>query len=41
LDAAGVVVRARRVQDGDGDTVVKLRPVNPEDIPEDVRRDAT
>ena len=40
LDAAGVVVRARRVQDDDGDTVVKPRPVNPEEIPKDIRREA-
>ncbi|HEY6635234.1 MAG TPA: adenylate cyclase [Acidimicrobiia bacterium] len=30
LQAAGVVVRARRIQGGAGDTVVKLRPVTPE-----------
>lgn len=40
LDAAGVAVRARRIQDDDGDTVVKLRPVVPDAIPDDVRRDA-
>ena len=38
LDTAGVVVRARRIQDDDGDTVVKLRPVVPDTIPADVRK---
>jgi hypothetical protein len=38
LSTAGVVVRARRVQGRSGDTVVKLRPVVPDDLPEDVRR---
>jgi hypothetical protein len=38
LNAAGVVVRARRRQGEDGDTVVKLRPVEPADLPEDLRR---
>jgi hypothetical protein len=38
LDAAGVVVRARRVQGGKDDTVVKLRPVVPADLPDDLRR---
>ena len=37
LDAAGVVVRARRVQGAREDTVVKLRPVVPGDLPDDVR----
>jgi hypothetical protein len=40
LNAAGVVVRARRIQGGRGDTVVKLRPVVPEDLPDEVRRSA-
>lgn len=39
LNAAGLVVRARRRQGEDGDTVVKLRPVEPADLPEDLRRD--
>jgi len=39
LNAAGVVVRARRRQGEDGDTVVKLRPVDPAHLPEDLRRD--
>ena len=33
----GVVVRARRVQGREDDTVIKLRPVVPEDIPEQLR----
>jgi hypothetical protein len=37
LNAAGVVVRARRRQNEQGDTVVKLRPVIPGDLPEDLR----
>jgi type IV secretory pathway ATPase VirB11/archaellum biosynthesis ATPase len=40
LDAAGVVVRARRIQNASGDTVLKLRPVVPDKIPDEVRRDA-
>lgn len=38
LNAAGLVIRARRMQDGTGDTVVKLRPVVPDDIDEKMRR---
>jgi hypothetical protein len=38
LDAAGVVVRARRVQGRDDDTVVKLRPVVPGALPPEQRR---
>jgi hypothetical protein len=40
LDQAGVVVRARRVQGGRGDTVVKLRPVDPSSLPTEIRRSA-
>jgi hypothetical protein len=40
LNKAGVVVRARRIQGGDGDTVVKLRPVDPSTIDPDLRRSA-
>jgi hypothetical protein len=40
LNKAGVVVRARRIQGGDGDTVVKLRPVDPFTIDPDLRRSA-
>lgn len=38
LDAAGVVVRARRIQRAADDTVVKLRPVVPADLPDEARR---
>jgi hypothetical protein len=38
LDTAGVVVRARRIQRGKDDSVVKLRPVVPQELPDDVRR---
>jgi hypothetical protein len=37
LDRAGVVVRARRIQRKGGDTVVKLRPVSPPDLPDELR----
>ncbi|HEX5828299.1 MAG TPA: hypothetical protein VFY23_12300, partial [Candidatus Limnocylindrales bacterium] len=40
LSKAGVVVRARRRQGGAGDTVVKLRPVEPADLPASLRRQA-
>jgi hypothetical protein len=38
LDRAGVVVRARRVQGANEDSVVKLRPVVPSDLPVKLRR---
>ena len=38
LNRAGVVARARRVQTRGGDTVVKLRPVVPDQLAEDLRR---
>jgi hypothetical protein len=38
LDSAGVVVRARRIQRGKDDSVVKLRPVEPAELPDEVRR---
>ena len=38
LDKAGVVVRARRIQGRSGDSVIKLRPIDPEGVSEDVRR---
>ena len=38
LNQAGVVARARRVKDRDHDSVVKLRPVVPSELPADVRR---
>jgi len=37
LDKAGVIVRARRVQGRDADSVVKLRPVVPEELPKKLR----
>lgn len=41
LQEAGLAVRARRIQGRSGDSVVKLRPVVPSDLPEDVRRSAS
>ena len=38
LERAGVVVRARRVQGKGDDSVVKLRPVVPDDLPKRLRR---
>jgi hypothetical protein len=38
LSKAGVVVRARRIQGGDGDTVIKLRPIDPSMIDRELRR---
>jgi hypothetical protein len=38
LNAAGVVVRARRVQQKGADSVVKLRPVVPSELPGKLRR---
>src|SRR5215212_10546860 len=38
LSEQGVVVRARRVQGKRGDSVVKLRPVVPEDMPPALRQ---
>jgi hypothetical protein len=38
LNKGGVVVRARRVQQKGDDTVVKLRPVVPEELPAELRR---
>jgi hypothetical protein len=40
LNRAGVVVRARRIQGGRADTVVKLRPVDPSTIDPELRRSA-
>jgi len=39
LNDAGVVVRARRIQDAAADTVVKLRPVIPDEIAPELRTD--
>jgi len=38
LNRAGVVARARRVQGRGDDSVVKLRPVVPDELPQDLRR---
>ena len=38
LNRAGLVVRARRVQRKPGDSVVKLRPVVPDELSSDLRR---
>src|SRR5262249_33849754 len=38
LDHHGVVARARRIQGKPGDTVVKLRPVVPGELPSELRR---
>jgi hypothetical protein len=38
LDAKGVVVRARRIQGKKADSIVKLRPVTPSELPEELRR---
>jgi hypothetical protein len=38
LNQQGLVVRARRVQRKAGDTVVKVRPVVPSELPDEVRR---
>jgi hypothetical protein len=37
LDAHGVVARARRIQGKGGDSIVKLRPVVPNELPADLR----
>jgi hypothetical protein len=41
LNRAGLVVRARRIQGGKGDTVIKLRPVDPADLSPELRADAS
>jgi hypothetical protein len=38
LDAHGVVARARRIQGKGGDSIVKLRPVTPSELPAELRR---
>lgn len=38
LDEVGLVVRARRIAGGRGDTVIKLRPVEPDKLSRDLRR---
>ena len=39
MSKAGIVVRARRIAGGKGDTVIKLRPVIPNDLPQELRTD--
>ena len=41
LSKAGVVVRARRMQGGEGDTVIKLRPVDPKTLTPEIRESAS
>ena len=41
LNQAGMAVRARRSQGRSGDTVVKLRPVVPQELPDDIRHSAS
>jgi exopolyphosphatase/guanosine-5'-triphosphate,3'-diphosphate pyrophosphatase len=38
LNKAGVIVRARRIQGGRADTVIKLRPVDPSTVDRNLRR---
>ena len=38
LDAHGVVARARRIQGKGGDSIIKLRPVIPSELPDELRR---
>ncbi len=40
LDAHGVVARARRIQGKGADSIIKLRPVTPSELPDDLRRSA-
>jgi hypothetical protein len=40
LDRQGIVVRARRIQGKGDDSAVKLRPVVPAELPDDLRRSA-
>jgi hypothetical protein len=41
LHTGGIAVRARRIQGRGGDSVVKLRPVVPDELPDDVRHSAS
>lgn len=41
LNKAGIVARARRRQGGTADTVVKLRPVVPDELPKEFRKSAS
>jgi hypothetical protein len=38
LNQAGVIVRGRRVQGREDDSVIKLRPVEPDQLPDELRR---
>src|SRR5262245_66617174 len=38
LNKAGIVVRARRIQDAAADTTVKLRPVGADELPKHLRK---
>ena len=38
LNRAGLIVRARRVQGREDDSVIKLRPVVPDELPDELRR---
>ena len=38
LESAGVIVRARRIQGKGGDSTVKLRPVVPAELPDELRK---
>ncbi len=38
LDAHGIVARARRIQGKGADSIIKLRPVTPSELPKDLRR---
>ncbi|MEW5838702.1 MAG: hypothetical protein AB1717_07715 [Pseudomonadota bacterium] len=38
LNRAGIIVRARRIQGGTADTVVKLRPIDPATVDADLKR---
>ena len=40
LDKLGVVARARRIQGKGGDSIVKIRPCVPSELPTDIRRSA-
>ena len=40
LNSGGLVLRARRIQGRRGDSVVKMRPVVPRELPESLRKDS-
>ena len=41
LNGAGLIVRARRIQGGTADTVIKLRPVDPATVDAEIKRSAS